>query len=341
MTDTAFSISVVLPTYNRLNRLKKILPSFLDTAVRDVQFIIVDNNSQDGTWDYLRQLKKTDRRIEIYRNCQNVGGTKTIFRGYCEVKSPYAIFLADDDLMIGDYIKRCLEIFESHDDVSMIHHFFDGWQKMPDRYQNAYIVHPSGNSAVERIFMYAGTYPGLALRMSTFSLRDFPLGDGVIYPQVKIAVELAAKRPIAIIKDCGLVRADFGDTVVTNKKIQNRPDDMGINERLRYGLGLKDPLLTQALALQLSGWANGLLVQFEREDERLARAFVRSLSSSLNVITPIFIVHLFKSRNYRYALTSALRLTFSPSFLINYTWFLLFAFKKVAKRNMVKRSMLE
>ena len=43
----SFSISVVLPTWNRVNRLKLCLPTFLATKVQDVQFIIIDNNSDD------------------------------------------------------------------------------------------------------------------------------------------------------------------------------------------------------------------------------------------------------------------------------------------------------
>lgn len=130
-----FPISVVLPTYNRLSRLKIALPSFLSTKICNVQFIIIDNNSDDETWQYLIDVASSDDRIEIYRNSQNVGGIKTIFRGYCEVRAPYAIFLADDDLLIGDYIAKCLEIFERHRDVSLIHHFFEGWQKSANRHE--------------------------------------------------------------------------------------------------------------------------------------------------------------------------------------------------------------
>ena len=68
-----FSISVVLPTFNRINRIKKCLPSFLKTEVKDVQFIIIDNNSNDGTWNYLKSVAINDARVKIYKNPQNIG----------------------------------------------------------------------------------------------------------------------------------------------------------------------------------------------------------------------------------------------------------------------------
>ena len=73
-TNKSFSISVVIPTWNRIERLKKCLPTFLATKIKDVQFIIVDNNSDDGTWDYLKSVAIEDERVEIHRNSQNVGG---------------------------------------------------------------------------------------------------------------------------------------------------------------------------------------------------------------------------------------------------------------------------
>jgi glycosyltransferase involved in cell wall biosynthesis len=59
--------------------IKKCLPSFLKTKVEDVQFIIIDNNSDDGTWNYLQSVARNDKRVEIYKNSQNIGATKSIF----------------------------------------------------------------------------------------------------------------------------------------------------------------------------------------------------------------------------------------------------------------------
>lgn len=327
--NNPFSISVVLPTYNRVNRLKKCLPSFLKTEVKDVQFIIIDNNSDDETWDYLQSVALNDKRIEIYKNPQNIGATKSIFRGYCEVRSPYALFLSDDNLMVGDYIAKCLEIFSKYDDVSIIHHEFDLWQKSDNRFKEPYTVYPKGEDAIIRMFLVSGSYMGISLRMKHFSLQNFPLDKNVIYPQVKIANDMVSKHNMALINDCGMIATNFGDSVEDVKKGQNRPDCMGINERLSYAKESKNPLIIQRLAFALARFAVRVFLEFDHVDAKQAKKFIKSLTLTLNNVTPYLILHLFKIKKFYIAFYCLIRLTLKPSFLINYTWFLLFVIKEI------------
>ena len=328
-TNNTFSISVVLPTYNRINRIKKCLPSFLKTNVEDVQFIIIDNNSDDGTWNYLQSVASNDKRVEIYKNPQNIGATKSIFRGYCEVRAPYVLFLSDDDLMVGDYIAKCLEIFSNHDDVSIIHHEFDLWQKSEKRYKEPYTIYPKGDDAIVRMFLLSGSYMGISLRMKSLLLHSFPLDKNVIYPQVKITNDMVKKYNMAIINDCGMIATDFGDTLEDVKKGQNRPDCMGINERLSYALESKNQLIRQKLAFALARFAIRLFLELEEADKKRAKKFIKSLSFTLNNVTPYLILHLLKIKKFNLVFNCLFRLIFKPSFLINYTWFLVFVFKEI------------
>lgn len=325
-------ISIVLPTYNRRRRLERCLPSFLKTSVEKAEFIILDNCSTDDTWHYLQEVKKKDNRLRLIRHPQNIGGAKSTFRGYCEARAPYVLWLADDDLMIGDYIASCLEIFKKYPEVGVVHHFFDGWQSSPDRYENPIKIYSSGNEAVKRIFMLSGSYPGLALRMRDFSLRNFPICDNVIYPQVKISIEITSKKSLAIINDCGMVGEDFGDSIIDYKLFQSRPDDMGIGERLSYASLRGDPLLTQILALQLSGWATGLLKEFKNHDENATMLFVKALTRNLNSVSPAFIIFLLKNKEIKYFLVSIFNLLRTPIFIKNYIYFLILIFKRSAKK---------
>jgi len=245
------------------------------------------------------------------------------------VKAPYALCLSDDDLMVGDYIARCLEIFSNHDDVSIIHHEFDLWQKSENRYKEPYTIYTKGDDAFMKMFLLSGAFTGIALRMKNFLLHNYPLDKNVIYPQVKIANDMVSKYNMAIINDCGMIATEFGDKLEDVKKDQNRPDCMGINERLSYAAESKNPLIMQRLAFALARFAIRLFLEIEEVDTKGAKKFIKSLLFTLNNITPYLILHLFKIKKFNIAFYCLFHLILKPSFLINYTWFLLFVFKEI------------
>ena len=193
-------------------------------------------------------------------------------------------------------------------------------QKVEQKFNEKYVVHKKGPDTIEKLFMTFGVYPGIALRMKNFNFDNFPLEKKSIYPQVKIALEMANNYKVAMINDCGLINVDFGDSIFDVKVRQNRPDCMGINERLSYVLEIKNPLLTQKLAFKLARWAGNLFVKFEQLQIKQEIKFVKSLVFSLNNVTPYFILYLFKLKKFKIAFYCVFCLILKPSFLINYTW---------------------
>ena len=53
-------ISVYIPTYNRLELLKRAVQSVQNQTYKNFEIIIVDDNSSDGTQDFLVGLTKVD-----------------------------------------------------------------------------------------------------------------------------------------------------------------------------------------------------------------------------------------------------------------------------------------
>ena len=59
MTDTP-RISVVVPTYNRLDTLRHVIPSLLAQDLRrgEYEVVVADSNSADGTAEYLARVSR-------------------------------------------------------------------------------------------------------------------------------------------------------------------------------------------------------------------------------------------------------------------------------------------
>ena len=322
------SFSVIIPTYNRLDRLRVCLPTFLTTKLQDVEFIIVDNCSTDGTWSYLKELASSDKRIRILQNPQNIGMVKNWLRCYCEVKSPFALFLADDDKLEGDYINKCYEIFASHSQVGMIHHFASGWKQNVADQKNEYVVHKSGEDAQMAICMITGAYPGIAFRMNNFDLKNFSLDVGAIYPQVKASLLVAKHYDVAVIKKCGIVSPDWGETVAEKFKEQNRPNDFGINERITYlSKYASSHILFQFVRCTIPWYINCLVLFMENSQTSLFRITSSASKYYFNLYTLIYI---FKKRKFNILIYFLLNIMIHP---LRILYFVKFSFILTTRKN--------
>lgn len=85
-------ISVYIPTYNRLELLKRAVQSVQNQTYKNFEIIIVDDNSSDGTQDFLVGLAKVDSRIRYFFKDRNSGAC---------VSRNIAINLAQGELITG------------------------------------------------------------------------------------------------------------------------------------------------------------------------------------------------------------------------------------------------
>lgn len=91
-------ISICIPTFNRLDKLKRTVDSILRQTYVDFEIIISDNCSADNTWNYLNTLKcEYPGKIKINRNDFNVGMLKNWERCIDMADGLYFILISDDD----------------------------------------------------------------------------------------------------------------------------------------------------------------------------------------------------------------------------------------------------
>lgn len=91
-------ISVVLVTYNRLTLLKKCIGALSQSTYPIAHIIIVDNNSTDGTGEFLDKV--ADERVVVKHLCKNIGGAGGFYTGiklFQECTSDDFAWVMDDD----------------------------------------------------------------------------------------------------------------------------------------------------------------------------------------------------------------------------------------------------
>lgn len=112
------SVSVVLPTYNRLGTLERSLASVLEQSWADFELIIVDDCSTDATEAYIKTL--SDARVRYLRLDWNGGAASARNAGIQLATSEFIAFQDSDDEWLpgklGDQL-ACLEQDSSLDIV--------------------------------------------------------------------------------------------------------------------------------------------------------------------------------------------------------------------------------
>lgn len=98
-------ISVLIPMYNVENYIGKCLKSVVNQSYKNLEIIVVDDGSKDGSAEIVKQYMQKDNRIKLYSKQNEKSLSKT--RNYLLklVKTPYFIFVDSDDCVSKNYVK--------------------------------------------------------------------------------------------------------------------------------------------------------------------------------------------------------------------------------------------
>ena len=109
-------ISLVIPIYNTEAYLKDCLDSVLAQTERDVQVVLVDDGSTDGSEAIAQEYAKQDKRIEVYRQT-HAGQSAARNLGLTYAKGEYIAFVDADDTLAPDWCAKHLAAIEGVDYV--------------------------------------------------------------------------------------------------------------------------------------------------------------------------------------------------------------------------------
>lgn len=101
-------VSVVIPTYDRLNLLKKCLNSVLLQSLKPFEIIIVDNKGQKNLSRYVSVAQKTTSVRLRYVYESQKGASKARNAGINVARSLYIAFLDDDCIAYADWLEHLI-----------------------------------------------------------------------------------------------------------------------------------------------------------------------------------------------------------------------------------------
>lgn len=116
-TRTAPLTSVGLPVLNGEKYVEEAVRSVLAQTMSDLELIIQDNASTDGTADICRQLAAQDSRVRYFRNPRNLGAAPNYNLSFAMARGRYFKWLAHDDRLHPRFLERTVRTLEARPDA--------------------------------------------------------------------------------------------------------------------------------------------------------------------------------------------------------------------------------
>jgi glycosyltransferase involved in cell wall biosynthesis len=116
-------VSIILPTYNRAQKVGKSIESVLRQTYTDFELLVIDDGSTDNTEEVVNGYK--DNRVHYYRMPENGGQSKARNQGMKLAQYDYLAFEDSDDLWRSGKLEAQMCAMQNADkNVGMIYHKF-------------------------------------------------------------------------------------------------------------------------------------------------------------------------------------------------------------------------
>jgi glycosyltransferase involved in cell wall biosynthesis len=218
-------VSIIMPTYNRADTIRRALQSIQAQTIQDWELIVVDDGSTDETISVITGL---DPRMTIVRQ-DNQGNAVARNVGLRHSAGSYIAFLDSDDEWLPYHLELCIAFLRAHPEEAFVTTIFS-----EDFGQGRIVNHPQVE-IWER-------YPTLAKRINSCML-DLPPGETDNYLRV-----FSSREPIG----------EWGNHIVAQTPYQNVHHYSGdIFEYCRWGfvMGLPPTVMTRE-AFETAGFSD-------------------------------------------------------------------------------------
>ena len=117
--NSNISVTIGIPSYNEKKYIKKTIESALNQSYSNISIVVSDNNSNDGTVNFLKKNYKD--RIVIYEHKKNIGMNEN-FKFLAEkANSKYFMWLGAHDYIHEKYVEEAINVHENHSICSLVY----------------------------------------------------------------------------------------------------------------------------------------------------------------------------------------------------------------------------
>lgn len=199
-------ITIIIPVYNGEKYLDQCWGSLKSQSYKNIEYIFIDDFSDDNSYEKLLKIKNTDSRVKVLQNKKNLGVSETRNLGIKSATGVYLSFCDCDDTITSNMIETmyislhnngcdisCCGINRVNENGKLIEQL---WKSKPnykmsstEAIHNWLIGNKIGNSVVSKM-----------IKKSLFEGIEFPAGE--IFEEAYVIPKLF-KKSIGIVH-CGI-----------------------------------------------------------------------------------------------------------------------------------------
>lgn len=224
-------ISVIVPVYNVFETLERTVDSLTSQKYRDIEIILVDDGSTDGSGTLADRLSETDDRIRVIHQ-PNAGLSEARNMGIAHAKGEYIAFLDSDDT----FTPTILESFiKSYAEVAPDAFIFNLERKRlngTERQEGINGIFHNPEKWIEALFNYSGVKFYAANKIFKRDLfKDVRFPAGKLYEDTNAIYDALKLAHTVVITDIVGMTYYQVDESITNQRFTARQMD-NVTERL-------------------------------------------------------------------------------------------------------------
>jgi glycosyltransferase involved in cell wall biosynthesis len=190
-------VSVLTTAYNRERYLGEALESVLSLTYPNVEVIVVDDASTDGSFAVAQHFAESDSRVRVFRNQENLGDYPNRNRAAALARGKYLKYVDSDDVIYPYALDAMVEAMERFPSAAL------GMSDIPARPEAPFPVQLSPEEVYREYYLEGEDIFGhgpLAAIIRTAAFQEVGGFSGVnLVGDLELWVKLAARYPVVLL----------------------------------------------------------------------------------------------------------------------------------------------
>lgn len=111
-------LSIIIPTYNSEKYIDRCLESIFNQPYKNIEVILVDDGSSDGTYEKCQKIASNDNRVQSYQ-IEHAGASATRNFGISKMSGDFLMFVDSDDELYPHSLHEIMTIMDD-DSIDMV-----------------------------------------------------------------------------------------------------------------------------------------------------------------------------------------------------------------------------